>query len=332
MRPMQADLCTTHPQASKASMKPVNTMLLLIACSYTVPTLAQATKQTLPSEFRQDLIYVTPRLADGTKVRFYTDSGGGFNAISKSIVAKQNWPTQQIQDGDRKFDTVSFPALDPKASIPLPSGVTDLVSTDLDSVEPGVGGFLGNRWFGGKILEFDYLGKSLSILKDWRPTAKQQQHRAQLSFKAVPNFNWPRIRIEVDGKPLEMLFDTGAAIRLTGDALAEFKLPLGTTIGGSFITKTRFNEWVANHPEWKVIPVGDQSGDQAVPLIRVPEVRIAGWTVGPVWFAQRADTNFIDYMSQMMDQPIEGAIGGSALKYFKIVADYPGGAAYFSRR
>lgn len=71
-------------------------------------------------------------------------------------------------------------------------------------------------------------------------------------------------------------------------------------------------------------------GGREFPMIRVPSVTVAGHTVGPVWFAQRPDSNFRKMMPELMDKPIEGALGGSALQYFRVVIDYPGAAAYFS--
>ena len=58
-------------------------------------------------------------------------------------------------------------------------------------------------------------------------------------------------------------------------------------------------------------------------MIRVPQVKIAGNVVGPVWFTRRDDHNFHQYMSSMMDRQIDGALGGSALKYLRIIVDYP---------
>ncbi|HEY9066315.1 MAG TPA: hypothetical protein VIO33_15120, partial [Burkholderiaceae bacterium] len=66
-----------------------------------------------------------------------------------------------------------------------------------------------------------------------------------------------------------------------------------------------------------------------VPMIEVPRITVGGQTVGPVWFTQRSDANFREWMSQWMDKPIDGALGGSALKYFRVIVDYPGSAAYF---
>ena len=325
-------------QCHRHASRPMAYVLLLV-CALQAHAAAPSSKQILPSEFRYDRIFLTPRLLDGTKVTFYTDSGGGFNAISNAIVARQKWATSELDAGNEgKMQLVDFPAFATGAAIPPP--VRDpglqgrLVSVDTQhfEFERGQDGFLGNRWFGDKVLELDYPGRSMSVLQGWQPNATQQQHRSALTFKAPPAFNFPRMRIEVDGKPIEVLFDTGATFNLTTASAAEFALPASTLIAGSFITKTRFEEWAAHHPDWKVLTAADQLGKTAMPMIRVAEVKIAGWTVGPVWFSQRPDPNFLKFMSAMMDQPIEGAIGGSAFKYFTVVADYPGKSAYFMKR
>jgi hypothetical protein len=67
----------------------------------------------------------------------------------------------------------------------------------------------------------------------------------------------------------------------------------------------------------------------AAPIIEVPAITIAGFTVGPVWFTRRPDAAFHEYMSQWMDRRVEGALGGSALRWFRIVVDYPGARAAF---
>jgi hypothetical protein len=64
-------------------------------------------------------------------------------------------------------------------------------------------------------------------------------------------------------------------------------------------------------------------------MIEVPHVTVAGFTVGPVWFAQKPDANFSGIMSPMMDKPVQGAFGGSGLRYFRIVLDYPKAMAWF---
>jgi hypothetical protein len=325
--------------SNRHGLRSVGLGFLMILALQVATAATPTTKQVLPSEFRHDLIYLTPLLQDGSKVTFYTDSGGGFNAISNTVVAKQGWPTQElrVEEGETA-QLVDFPVFAAKASIPPPvrdevlQGRLFSVDPNRFGFEPGREGFLGNRWFAGKVLEFDYPGRTLSVLQGWRPSAAQRQHRVPLAFKAPPQLNFPRVRIEVDGEPIEVLFDTGAQFTLSPAAAAEFELAPSTKIAGSFITKTRFDAWAAHHPDWKVIVEGDVLGKAPVPMIRVAELKIAGWNVGPVWFSQRPDANFLEGMSAMMDRQIEGAIGGSAFKYFTIVADYPGKAAYFVRK
>ena len=66
-------------------------------------------------------------------------------------------------------------------------------------------------------------------------------------------------------------------------------------------------------------------------MIEVPEVRIGGLDVGPVWFTLRPDPNFLEFMSQMTDEIVRGAVGGSALKHLRVVLDYPGATMYLKK-
>lgn len=58
-------------------------------------------------------------------------------------------------------------------------------------------------------------------------------------------------------------------------------------------------------------------------MIRVAEIRVGSQNIGPVWFTVRPDQSFHDFMSQYMDEPVEGALGGSAWKYATLILDYP---------
>jgi hypothetical protein len=93
-----------------------------------------------------------------------------------------------------------------------------------------------------------------------------------------------------------------------------------------------FERWARRHPQWRVLRAADQIGGvgDGFDMIEVPQVVIAGLRVGPVWFTQRPDRAFREWMSSMTDRPIEGALGGSAFKTTRMILDYPGGRAYFS--
>jgi hypothetical protein len=97
-----------------------------------------------------------------------------------------------------------------------------------------------------------------------------------------------------------------------------------------FITTTVFDRWTQSHPDWPVVEAADTVVNQE-PMIRVPEVEIAGHKVGPVWFTRRADRNFHEFMSSKMDTKVEGALGGSVFRYFRMTVDCPNALARFER-
>jgi hypothetical protein len=96
----------------------------------------------------------------------------------------------------------------------------------------------------------------------------------------------------------------------------------------SFISAAVFDRWRAAHPEWRVIERATSFG---APMIEVPEVEVAGYRIGPVWFEGRRAGVFEEWMSQWMDAPIVGALGGNALRFFRVTADYPNAVAVFEK-
>lgn len=139
--------------------------------------------------------------------------------------------------------------------------------------------------------------------------------------------NHPRIEATIAGSTDSFLFDTGATTALTDSVHAAFDGPKRR--GSSFVVASVFDRWRENHPDWRVVE-GASLYRKGTPLIRIPEVTIAGHTVGPVWFERRPDRAF-QQMSASMDQPVQGALGGSLFQYFRITISYPDGWASFER-
>lgn len=159
------------------------------------------------------------------------------------------------------------------------------------------------------------------------------RHRVKLGFQTDEHrkrrFHFPRIQATIDGETIDFLFDTGATLTL-GEKGSEGLNKKGCKfIGTSFITESVYRRWINRHPEWRVIEHAEHV--TGLPIIEAPEITISGFTVGPVWFTMRPDANFHNYMSQMMDRRVEGALGGSAFQYFRITVDYPRATAYFMR-
>src|SRR5207302_7857511 len=158
-------------------------------------------------------------------------------------------------------------------------------------------------------------------------------HRVRLGFQTEGGqraTNYPRIQVVIDGETLDLLLDTGATVTLSKRALAALGDGRPAIRATSFIAKSVFQRWRKHHRDWRVIEGADAAVQGApAPMIEVPTVKVAGWEVGPVWFTVRADDNFHKWMSQWMDKRIEGALGGSALHFFRVTVDYPNAVAVF---
>jgi hypothetical protein len=288
--------------------------------------------ERVPVEFRNDQLFAIANIGR-ERVTFFLDSGGGWNAIRQSTADSLRLPkTGKAQGDSGELDLVDFA---PFAAAGLPSPASERWLRGRLAVVPDAqlsnDGFLGSRWFAGRIWEIDYPSRSLKVLQGWRPD--KNDACVVLGFRSGAdgkrNLNFPRVVVTVDGEPLDMLLDTGATAQLSRTSAHEFSATTGTKIGTSYISKAVFDRWVAHHPEWKVISNAETVTGRSEPMIRVADITIAGEKIGPVWFTRRPDANFLNYMSRMTDKPVVGAVGGSTLKYFRVILDYPNRSACF---
>jgi len=305
---------------------PTNALAAAAAVSQPAPA-----RTLIPTRFEHQRILVTPRLAGGATIVFYTDSGGGLNMIRENVAQRLGLsPGADVEEeGQPPLKTAAWPVFVEDASIP-PAEHDSFLQGRL-AIVPAEGfgegpmlneGFLGSRWFAGRVWEFDYPASSLHVLEGWTPPASARS----TAMTMLPNRNmyWPRIQVEIDGEQLDMLFDTGAELRLGADGAKALGHEEGARVAGSFITTRQYRKWRDAHPDWPVA----MKGDGGTPMIQVANVRIAGTDTGPAWFAARPDRNFTEFMSSMTDAPVEGAIGGSAFARLKMVADYPAQRLY----
>ncbi len=308
-------------------------LLRSLVCSFLALAgpVAAADRTLVPAEFVHDQVWVTPAL-DGERLRFFTDTGGGWNAISDSLAQRLALVSEKSDDGE----LVAWPAFDEGAGIPdaPPHFMGGRLAVAPQEQLSGADGFLGGRWFADGVWEFDYPNRRLYRLTGFAADAGQP-HRAALGFQTNDDgertMHFPSIDVEVAGEVLPMLYDSGATATTTANSASIFGVAPGTNVGTSFIEHEVFERWTQAHPDWRVIEAADLKGKQKRRMIEVPEVTIAGHTVGPVWFSEQPKGAFQSYMAKMMDRPTWGALGGSALKYFRVVIDYPGAAAYFQR-
>ncbi|MEM7432644.1 MAG: hypothetical protein AAF351_12015 [Pseudomonadota bacterium] len=263
-------------------------------------------------------------------VKFITDTGGGWNAIKRSVAEKLDPALLE------SADTMPFPHFADSQSIPNNSIFRNgnLVLVGDHELDEYVDGFLGGRWFGDKVWEFDYFQETLAQLNEYRARLNDSCEDVHLGFQVnsqgARTMHFPRMPIKIGSQTIDVLLDTGAKAQLTERGAGYFGLASGSSVGTSFISESIFEELRAQHPDWHVVQGAEsvQQG-QTFAMIEVPMVTVAKHSVGPVWFTIRPDTAFVEYMSSMMDQPVYGALGGSGLKYFRLILDYPSATAVF---
>jgi hypothetical protein len=289
----------------------------------------------LPVRYAADRYFVSPVLESGDTLLLYTDTGGGTSMLWPATAERLGLAGEWLRQGGDSARLVALPAMLPDAAIPLPSAPPPLGSGFL--VIPPQGftegdGFLGRTWFADRVWLFDYPGRSLALVKGGVP-ASAPEHRVPLGFQTDSagrrTTHFPRITAVVDGDSLDLLFDTGATVSLTPAALAALGGGGPAQRGTSFITQSVFTGWRAAHPDWRIVDSADMLGN--APMIEVPRVTVAGHEVGPVWFTVRPDRAFHEWMAQWMDRPLDGALGGSALRYFRVLVNYPEAYAAFER-
>ena len=134
--------------------------------------------------------------------------------------------------------------------------------------------------------------------------------------------------VMIDGRTVESLFDTGATVRLTTDALKSIGDGRPRERATSFVAASLFDRWHKDHPDWHFIENAEEKTQLAI--LEVPRIQVAGFQVGPAWFTRRPDSAH-QWMSTFMDRPIVASIGGSVLSNFRVTVDYPAAVAYFER-
>ena len=294
----------------------------------------------LPVAYTENRFFVAPVTAAGKTLRLYTDSGGGLFLLASSAKGL-GLASQTVGEGQEKMEVVELPPFRPEASIPAPvgnGGRLPLLPEEqarhggMDAMD----GMLGQAWFAGRVWTWDYPGKRLLWRADGKVPEVPESHRVSLGFKTGTGkegerlADFPRIAATVDGETLDLLFDTGATVSLSPEALAKLDDHGSALRGTSFIAAVHFDRWRQKHPDWRVIENADLNV-KGEPMIEVPAVTVAGYTVGPVWFTRRPDPSFHKFMSQFMDRQVEGALGGSALRFFRVTVDYPHAVAVFER-
>ncbi len=296
--------------------------------------------QVVPSEFVDGRVFVLPVTTSGDTIRFFTDTGGSpVSQINDSVVQRLGLPTESLSLAGRTVELLAFPEFQTDRAIsPILVDDQNPVSAALAgrlAVRPdqsGSDGMLGQLWHGGRVWTFDYRRGRLLLHPSSDGMSFDPEHTVAIGFQTDASGrrvqHFPSIEATIDGESFWWLLDTGATIALTEDAVDALSGP--ATRAASFVTARTFDRWRERNPDWKVVDGADANAG-GEPVIIVPDVQIAGHTVGPALFVRREDSNYDEFMSQWMARPIEGALGGSVFQHFVMTIDYPNALAHFER-
>jgi hypothetical protein len=301
------------------------------------------TRQLIPTTYEAGHFFATPETRDGKVLRLLVDTGGpgggGWYVLDEKAVRRMGLAVDSCRLGTESLSVLKTISFLPAKAIPTwratPCHSVALVRSGYLSVA-GEDGSLGAGFLPHFIWTFDYPGQKLwREPSSWKPEAGM--HRTSLGFMlnaaGEKGTGFPRITLTVDGRPLEMLLDTGATAMPTAEGQRVSGMATVQGIGvTSYVTTSVLDQWHRRHPDWRIVAFGDKLGRSKARTIEVPRVEIAGWAVGPVWFTERADANYgtsDGAMSSYMDRKIEGSAGANIFDHFVMALDYPRSAAWF---
>jgi len=304
------------------------------------------TKATLlPSLFLNgERFYIKMQTTSGDTALAYGDTGGGIAMIPEDVIDKLQLESKlkySIMKGLMPIKYIPFNDIIKDKYIPPPIMLRErilrrpisrvsvpllMIALNDEELKFMVQSmpfdiFLGQNFFMGKSWTFDYIHRQIWVNTPIPLSETNNPSVQHLGFKKNNTqesiFGHPSLKIEVNGEPIDVLFDSGATLVLSELGKKDFNTK-EKTIGGSFIAKSIFDKWRKEHPNWKYYKGADYRND----VIEVPLVKISGLEVGPVLFAERPDEAWSVGMIQSMDKVVKGALGGSALKYLKVTLDY----------
>ncbi len=319
----------------------LSAVLLVAVSPHPGAAAASASKDgtVIAATFIDDRVYVDMRAPAGhAPLHLFTDSGGGSLLLSRAAALRLDLALRPETDQDTLEelgpdtlvgDATAFVTRE-WAGVPAHAQFTVMPEVIPLKGWPAIGdGILGRQWFANHTWTWDYPHRQLIMRPaTWRPAPDARP--IEVAFKTDADghrvSDFARMTVRVDGEDLPVLFDTGATTVLTPtalQALADGKPAMRAT---SMMAHSVIERWRARHPDWRVVEDA-QLGTHSL-MILAPEVEFAGRKTGPVWFTERSDKTYDEFMAPMMSDRIEGSIGGNVLSRVVISIDYPRAKAW----
>lgn len=264
-----------------------------------------------------DLTLTAP---DGSRrsARFWIDTGGGAFLLTEALARELGleWGEPIREEGGE----IARPLAAPEpflGALPLEiqeDRVFVILGTDdlLPETAPGhADGLLPGHVLARYHVVFDYPNRSFTLAKP----GVLQPEGDRSPMPVSDRMGFPRTTIDVDGASYALLLDTGASFTMVSEAVLK--------------------AWGDRHPDWPRHEgaAGDAVtlGGQALETMFVPAARWGAHEIREFGVVSQQQGVFEHYMSQMMTEPIIGALAGNVLKEFRVELDYANQALYLSR-
>lgn len=209
-------------------------MALGVGCARVHLHVPDPVDDTVAPQVRYDAhrFFLRPVTIAGDTLLLFMDTGG-INVLRRSVAERGGMsPTPQLRTSGDTAWVVALPQFRKNADVPLPAGSAPLVMdvpseqamASMAKLWPGTtawSGQVGSMWFSAGVWTFDYVHGRLLLLRQSAGLTATEPHVISLAFKAATGprrTNFARVRAEIDGDSLDLLFDTGATSTLTDSA------------------------------------------------------------------------------------------------------------------
>jgi predicted aspartyl protease len=302
---------------------------LALACKSSQPHPAQepprqpsaSDRATVPLhvEGNRPYIDVTLEKADGTarRARFLVDSGGGGFILVEPLARELGVRLgETMTEGESRLARVTSPLrakvgefaleLDPKRIL-----VRIGESSPLPGAPVRAEGMLPGHVLAHYHVVFDYPKATFTIA---RPGALEPVGEP-VPMPVSKHMGFPRTELEVDGKTLGFLLDTGASFTIVSQALLE--------------------SWGKAHPDWErhqgAHGEAATLGGRTIETMYVDGATWHGNALGRFGVVSQPVGAFEEWITAMMTAPVVGALAGNVLEQFRVELDYRGQKLYLTR-
>jgi hypothetical protein len=293
--------------------------------------------EIMPTLYDNDRFFATPVTTAGDTVTLLLDTGDSGRLFEEGALRLGlRIDSVMLSRGPRRV--VPLPEFKPGRAIPSPVdappfGTRTILTRPTDKFDTLMArrtmGQMGYQWFAERVWTFDYPGRRLILETGSRVTHRAGARPLAFDFRTDslgrPINSVPRLPVVVDGDTLLLIFDTGATVWLTDAALTQLADGGPSERAWSLVRQSYVRNWRSRHPDWRFLEAPNRIN--SADMIEVPQVHIAGFTVGPVWFGTLSDPRTPSPRNLRLD----GTLGGSALKYFFVTLDYPSKQAWFAK-